>query len=189
VAEDVLRLTERIMKLERFHGSSLFRIYYYDAPPLQETIRNPLDGRPYSFGAQAVYKQNRSLQSALAVAPDVVLRRGEVLSRGWRLRTSVLAELARVPRPLAPDDLRPHVEQKGVDLRIGLDVATLCAKRVVSSVVLVTGDSDLVPAMKFARREGLKAYLAPLGHGVRAVLREHADAVLQLTVDSADQRR
>jgi uncharacterized LabA/DUF88 family protein len=183
VAEDIVKLTERIMKLERFCASSLFRIYYYDAPPLQETVRNPLDGRPYSFGAQVVYKQNRRLQSALAVAPDVVLRRGEVLSRGWRLRESALAELARNPRPLSPEDLRPHVEQKGVDLRIGLDVATLCAKRVVGSVVLATGDSDLVPAMKFARREGLKAYLAPLGHGVRAVLREHVDAVLHLPVE------
>ena len=29
-------------------------------------------------------------------------------------------------------------------------------KRIVEIIVLVTGDSDLVPAMKFARREGLR---------------------------------
>jgi len=42
----------------------------------------------------------------------------------------------------------------------------------------VTGDSDLVPAMKFARREGIKVYLKALGHPVRRELKAHADLVL-----------
>ena len=81
-------------------------------------------------------------------------------------------------RALDPGDLAPDIEQKGVDLRIGLDVAWLAMRRIVDAIVLVTGDSDFVPAMKFARREGLKVFLAPLGHGVRPGMIEHADVVI-----------
>jgi uncharacterized LabA/DUF88 family protein len=45
-------------------------------------------------------------------------------------------------------------------------------------IVLVTGDSDFVPAMKFARREGAQLVLVTLGHGVRDSLGEHADIVV-----------
>ena len=98
--------------------------------------------------------------------------------RGWRLRGHALKALILESRKLLPSDLGPSVEQKGVDLRIGLDVATLATKGIVESIVLVSGDSDLVPAMKFARREGLRVYLDTLGHGVRRSMREHADLVI-----------
>ena len=39
-------------------------------------------------------------------------------------------------------------------MRVGLDIASLTLKKQVEVIVLVTGDSDFVPAMKFARREG-----------------------------------
>jgi uncharacterized LabA/DUF88 family protein len=68
--------------------------------------------------------------------------------------------------------------QKGVDIRIGLDMAWIALKRIADALVLVTGDSDFVPVMKFARREGLKVYLEAMGHGVRRELKAHADRVL-----------
>jgi uncharacterized LabA/DUF88 family protein len=68
--------------------------------------------------------------------------------------------------------------QKGVDLRIGLDIAWISVKRMVDVLVLVTGDSDFVPAMKFARKEGLRVYVATMGHPVRRELKAHADFLL-----------
>lgn len=75
-------------------------------------------------------------------------------------------------------DLRPDVKQKGVDMRIGLDIAALTLKEHVKVIVLVTGDSDFVPAMKFARREGAQLFLFTLGHGVYESMREHSDIVI-----------
>lgn len=64
-------------------------------------------------------------------------------------------------------------------MRIGLDIASLALKPLVSTVAVVTADSDLVPAMKFARREGLRVYLDTLGEvRVRPELKVHADRVL-----------
>lgn len=75
---------------------------------------------------------------------------------------------------------KPSIEQKGVDLRIGLDLARLALREMVSTVVVVTGDSDLVPAFKFARREGIRVYLDHLGFSAcKRALKVHVDLVLE----------
>lgn len=63
-------------------------------------------------------------------------------------------------------------------MRIGLDIASLTLKKHAQMIVLVTADSDFVPAMKFARREGAQLVLITLGHGIRDGLKEHADIVI-----------
>ncbi|MBU1699805.1 MAG: NYN domain-containing protein [Candidatus Eisenbacteria bacterium] len=86
--------------------------------------------------------------------------------------------LIRLNWKIQPDWLKPDVKQKGVDLRIGLDIARLSLLHLVDVIVVVTGDSDMVPAFKFARREGLRIYLDHMKHGVRRELKAHADLVL-----------
>lgn len=51
---------------------------------------------------------------------------------------------------------------KRVDMKIGLDVAWLASKGIVDRIILVTADTDFVPAMKFARREGVQVLLVPM---------------------------
>ena len=99
---------------------------------------------------------------------------------GWRLGNRASASLARNPRAPTAQDFVPDIEQKGVDLRIGLDIARLALREKVRVIVVVTGDSDLVPAFKFARREGVRVYLDTLGRTthVRRELKAHADVVL-----------
>ena len=63
-------------------------------------------------------------------------------------------------------------------MRIGIDLAVLATKRLVSSVLIVTGDTDIIPAFKSARTEGLRVFLATLGVSVRPELRAHADIVI-----------
>ena len=65
-------------------------------------------------------------------------------------------------------------------MRIGMDIASLTLKKLVQVIVLVTGDSDFIPAMKFARREGTQLFLAPIGHRIKDAMHEHADIVLNV---------
>lgn len=81
-------------------------------------------------------------------------------------------------RALAANDLVPNIEQKGVDLRIGLDIARLSIRQLAQVIVVVTGDSDMIPAFKFARREGVRVYLDHMGHGVKRDLKAHTDLIL-----------
>gem|GEM_PF-3858529 len=47
-------------------------------------------------------------------------------------------------------------------MKIGLDIASLAYKKLVSKIILIAGDSDFVPASKFARREGIEFILDPI---------------------------
>lgn len=96
----------------------------------------------------------------------------------WRLKPRVQRELITSYREMTDRDFDLDIQQKGVDLRIGLDLARLALRDTVRAVVVVTGDPDLVPAFKFVRREGVTVILETLGHNVKRSLREHADVVL-----------
>lgn len=78
---------------------------------------------------------------------------------------------------LAEDDVQLPLRQKGVDMRIGLDITTMTLKRQVDTIVLVTGDSDFIPAAKIARREGVEFILDPMWQSVEADLMEHIDGL------------
>lgn len=62
-------------------------------------------------------------------------------------------------------------------MRIGLDITTKTLKRQVDTIVLVTGDSDFIPAAKVARREGVEFILDPMWQSVEDDLLEHVDGL------------
>lgn len=69
------------------------------------------------------------------------------------------------------------LRQKGVDMRIGIDISSLTLKKQVDTIILVAGDSDFVPAAKLARREGIEFILDPLWQQVNPDLFEHIDGL------------
>lgn len=69
------------------------------------------------------------------------------------------------------------LRQKGVDMRIGIDISSLTLKKQVDTIILVAGDSDFVPAAKLARREGIEFILDPLWQQVNSDLFEHIDGL------------
>ena len=75
-----------------------------------------------------------------------------------------------------------NIEQKGVDMRIGIDIASLAYKKLVNQIILISGDSDFVPAAKQARREGIDFILAPMGATIKADLFEHIDGLKNMTM-------
>jgi len=89
-----------------------------------------------------------------------------------------LAKLADAWRAVSEDDVRLKLRQKGVDMRIGIDISTLTLKKQVDTIILVTGDSDFVPAAKLARREGVEFLIDPLWQSVSPDLHEHVDGVV-----------
>jgi uncharacterized LabA/DUF88 family protein len=111
---------------------------------------------------------------------------GELAFRGWSVAQSHLPDKDAVVE-LRAEHLQPNIQQKGVDMRIGLDIAALTLKKFADIIVLVTADSDFVTAMKFARREGAQLYLVPLGSPLKETMHEHADLIIQSTCD--DQGR
>jgi uncharacterized LabA/DUF88 family protein len=111
----------------------------------------------------------------------VALRLGELADRGrWTIRenpTKALLQGKTTVDKLTEGDVEYDVRQKGVDIKMGIDIASLSYKKLADCVVLITGDSDFVPASKLARREGLDVILDPLWGNITPSLNEHIDGL------------
>jgi uncharacterized LabA/DUF88 family protein len=175
---DIDAEVQRIKQHPELQRCELLRVYWYDAVPASGVLRNPIDASTINLGASAHFSANMSLHQTLETQPDFALRMGEAAVFGWTIGQKALKALTKNPRAPVANDLVPDIQQKGVDLRIGLDLARLALRELVSGVVVVTGDSDIIPAFKFARREGIRVYLDHMGHGVRRELKVHADRIL-----------
>lgn len=181
VAEHVIEFSKKIIQRVELEGDTLHRIYYYDAEPLAAKKPKPLTGRSpgwsiVDFSSTEVYSSNIQLLEDLRKEPFFAVRLGELVFRGWSVRSNKLEPGGiRESLTIQSDDLIPNIQQKGVDLRVGLDIAALTLKHHVEIIILVTGDSDFVPALKFARREGMLVFLYTLGHDIHPELYSHAD--------------
>ena len=77
----------------------------------------------------------------------------------------------------ADKDFRISFSQKGVDMKVGVDIASLAYKKQVDQIILIAGDSDFVPAAKLARREGIDFILDPMWSKIKDDLFEHIDGL------------
>jgi uncharacterized LabA/DUF88 family protein len=154
----------------------LFRIYYYDCLPFDGTRQNPISKAQTNFRKTPTYHRQAALIDALSKMRHVAFRRGEISFNGWALTRNAAEDIFKNPRNVKDSDLSPNLGQKQVDMKIGLDIAWLSSKRIVERLIIVAGDSDLVPAMKFARREGLQVAMVTMGHKMtKESLTIHAD--------------
>ncbi|MCR9256625.1 MAG: NYN domain-containing protein [Alphaproteobacteria bacterium] len=161
--------------------SLLYRTFFYDARPYLKRGHLPISRKSidYSKTPEAIFRND--LINVLRRRSSLAVRLGEVrLERSWILKEG--AQKALINREisvdeLTDDDFAPGLRQKAVDMRIGLDIASLTLKRQVDTIILVTGDSDFVPAAKLARREGVRVILDPLWRDVSEDLFEHIDGV------------
>lgn len=179
----VIDLCKRVLEDAEFDNDHLFRIYFYDCYPFSGSSRHPLTGKEENFGKSKIFKERSEFLNTLKLLPRVALRAGKLLQSGWKMpaqRISQIVRKVKAGKPLEEGDLVPNFSQKEVDIKIGLDIAWLASKRIVEKIVLVTGDMDFVPAMKFARREGVMVYLAHLDHQVREDLKEHCDGIIEI---------
>lgn len=83
-------------------------------------------------------------------------------------------------------------EQKGVDLRIGLDLVTHGRNRIVDVIYLVSGDDDLTEAVEEAQGHGVQIILMAVPaqsgkpHAVARHLRREADGVILIHPETID---
>ena len=109
------------------------------------------------------------------------LRLGTLSSQSYyNLRPDVTRKLlagTRKLEDLTEDDFLFVSQQKGVDMRIGIDIASLAYKKQADQIILIAGDSDFVPAAKLARREGIDFILDPMWAEIKPDLFEHIDGL------------
>ncbi len=108
----------------------------------------------------------------------VALRLGSLSDKNrWIINSNRIGKVLDCKEKLTDDDFIYDVSQKGVDMKIGLDIASLSLKKLVDQIILVSGDSDFVPAAKLARREGIDFVLDPMWSPINRDLYEHIDCL------------
>lgn len=162
----------------------LYRIFYYDCPPICKQVFDPLTGKSLDLGKQDTYKRMNEFLTSLKEKRKVALRLGNLDIENTVITFSYdtvkrICNGTLDKSGLDKNCMQLSVKQKGVDMKIGIDIASLAYKKQVNQIVLIAGDSDFVPAAKLARREGIDFVLDPLGMNLSHdnALFEHIDGL------------
>ena len=100
------------------------RTYYYDCMPYQGNPATQAERLKYSGKAKFIHAITRSVQR-------FQFRQGKLRKTGTG-----------------------QFEQKRIDVLLAIDMVRLCSKKQIDIVVLIAGDSDLVPAVEASKEEG-----------------------------------
>ena len=181
---DFVRTANAIHKAALKHvknDHTLYRIFYYDCVPLAKKSQNPISKKPVDLSKTDIYKFRMGLFEELKKKRKVALRLGELRDNlRWVFTPDTTKELLRGKTELSKLDETAvfyDVRQKGTDIMLGVDVASLAYKKLVEQIVLISGDSDFVPAAKLARREGIDFILDPMWNSIAPDLFEHIDGL------------
>ena len=160
--------------------NELYRILCYDCPPFEGNSQNPITKKNVNFSKTDQAKWRNELHASLLQMRSVAIRRGVLSPGGWFIPEMETKHLLRGDlklENLTESNVQFELRQKQVDMKLGIDIASLAYKRLVDRIVLIAGDADFVPAAKLARREGIDFVLDPLWHRISLILAEHIDAM------------
>lgn len=160
---------------------TLYRIFYYDCEPLSKKVHHPVTKRAIDFSKTPEYLFRKEIFETLKRKRKVALRLGTLKdNNNWNIHSGRVKELLSGKlqiSELKEDDVYLEIRQKGIDMKIGVDITSLALKKFVDRIVLFAGDSDFVPAAKMARCEGVDFILDPMQANVEPQLFEHIDGL------------
>ncbi len=181
VAKELYTMCIKHLSDKNKDDTDLYRIFYYDCPPLTKKVHFPISKRCLDFSKSktAIFKE--ALLTELKKRRKCALRLGRIQDYdGWVLSPNIIKSLLKGERKfedLTDEDFEYGMRQKQIDMKIGVDIASVAYKKQVERIVLVAGDADFVPAAKLARREGIDFILDPMWKPVSPELFEHIDGL------------
>lgn len=163
-------------------GAHLYRVFYYDCPPISKKVFHPLLKKQIDLSKTDDYIWANEFFKELKHQRKFALRLGRLAEEQaqFTIKPDSFKKILSGKldlKDLTEADFSLSVSQKGVDMRIGVDIASLAFKKQVDQIVLISGDSDFVPAAKQARREGIDFILDPMRSPIKDDLFEHIDGM------------
>ena len=107
--------------------STLYRTFLYTSEPVNNTIHNPISQKTTYLGKSDTFKNEKKFLEEIIKIKNLALRLGKLnipKNNQWKL-------VGNPPRDfiLKADSIKPNVIQKGVDMNIGMDIASLSLKK------------------------------------------------------------
>lgn len=134
----------------------IYRIFIYLCEPYGGTI----EGTDYK--AEPVYARSRKFIDDLKVQDYIAMRKGKLVYRGKDSKK------------------KPIFSQKQVDMLFGLDIAHVAYKGLADRALILSCDTDMIPAMKTARINGMQViwgYCPDVNTDSTVDLKCHSDLV------------
>ena len=163
-------------------NSEFYRVCYYDCPPSSGQAFHPYTRKNINLRKTDTYNWTEIFLRELKRARKFAVRLGVLsdISIEYVLKPEVVRKL--FDGSIKLDEVREtdftlSMMQKGVDMKIGIDISSLSYKKQVDQIILISGDSDFVPAAKLARREGIDFILDPMWANIKDNLSEHIDGI------------
>lgn len=180
-ADELREYCNRHIKKEKL-GAELYRVFYYDCPPSSKNVYHPLLNKAINLGNTPMYKWTEEFLDELKHQRKFALRLGRLSEEQacYNIKPESAKKLISgkvAVEDLTENDFRLEISQKGVDMRIGVDISSLAFKKQVDRIVLISGDSDFVPAAKQARREGIDFIIDSMRSAIKKDLFEHIDGM------------
>ena len=136
---NIRQLCKKICTINR----NLVEIRYYYSP-----FKQHLD--PNKYREQQIYVEK------LKNSPDIKIITGKYIRKPILLKQSVLKKIASV---VTKDEMHTYVE-KGIDVNIAVDMLHLASENHYDVAILLSGDSDFVPAITQVRKHHKEVQVA-----------------------------
>jgi uncharacterized LabA/DUF88 family protein len=140
-AHDAPTIARNICRAAMKHVSAnyeLYRIFYYDCSPIGKRVHNPVSGRCVDLAKSSVYKLRLELFEELKKKRKVALRLGRIKDSGnWQIYPAKVKALLKreiAINDIKEDDVFYEMRQKGIDMKIGVDIASLALKKQVNQI-------------------------------------------------------
>ena len=157
----------------------LYRIFFYTARPLDLTIRQKDNNLKWLEEYMQINKEQCEKMSKIT---DTIQKFIKDISfvEYFALR---LGELKLQGKD---DSNRLIINQKQVDMLLGLDISHIAYNKLVDSILVFCKDSDMLPALKCARINGLNVFIAHIQNGFKITekLKVHSDKIRIKSVES-----
>lgn len=139
----------------------IFRVFLYLSRPLPYAYHN---GQKIEFSIQPAYQKHKMFVESIGKNDYIALRSGRLKFRGYDQKK------------------QPIFTQKQVDMLLGLDIAHISYRKLVDRILIFSCDTDIVPALKTARINGLQVIIAicPDVQQVDDELRLHSDFIREI---------
>ncbi|MCK9490740.1 MAG: NYN domain-containing protein [Sulfurimonas sp.] len=150
-----------------------YRIFFYTAKPLKDNeIKDQLrsEGKKRSYqeyldniGVEdRIYNLAKNFLDEMVNEDFIALRTGKMQVRGVH------------------NDGRPDIVQKQVDMLIGLDISEVSYNKHADKIVVFSKDTDMIPALKTARINGLEVNIANFNENnhIANDIKVHSDRII-----------
>lgn len=159
----------------------LFRIFFYDTPVFTQRVTLPVSKQQIDLSKSKEGQFRAAFQRQLQRKRKLAVKLGEAREAdAWKLNDDAMADLLgkRISvDDLADEDFTPDSHPRGIELRMGVDLATLAYKRQVQQVVLLTGDGAFSSAAELLRHEGVDVVLDPMWQNISEDLFSYIDGL------------